>query len=326
MSARKITLSKALNEALIQSMERDPDVFVLGQDVARMGGDFGITQGIWQRWPERAMDMPLSEQAIIGLCVGAAATGLRPVAEIMFADFMGCCYDQVVNNAAKLRFMYNGEAGAQLVIRTSTGGGIRCAYHHSQCVESWFMNIPGLVIVAPSSPYEAKGLLASAIRSDDPVIFLEHKAMYNMRGEVPEEYYELPLFQAETKRAGSDVTVVASMKMCQLALEAAGVLEGKGIQAEVIDPRTLFPYDRETIASSVARTGRLVVVQEGPGSMGYGVDVSARMAEDLFEYLRAPVRRVTSRDVPVAFAPVMEDFVLPGTEDVVAAVEETVGY
>lgn len=324
---RKLSFSKALNEALHQSMERDENVFIIGEDVAKMGGDFGITQGIWQKWPERAYDTPLSEQAIIGLCSGAAALGLRPVAEIMFADFLGVCFDQIVNNAAKMNFMYGGEASAAITVRASTGGGIRCAYHHSQCVEPWLMNIPGLVVVAPSTPYEAKGLLNASIRDNNPVIFLEHKGLYNVKGEVPQDYYELPLYQAEVKRQGSDVTVVATMMMTDLALKAAEQLAQEGISVEVIDPRTLFPLDKETIIQSVGRTGRLVVVQEGPQFMGSGAELGAIAAsEELFEYLKAPVKRVTSEDVPTAYAPCMEDFIMPNLDKVLRAIRSTVEY
>ena len=324
---RKLSFSKALNEALHQSMERDENVFIIGEDVAKMGGDFGITQGIWHKWPERAYDTPLSEQAIIGLCTSAAALGLRPVAEIMFADFLGVCFDQIVNNAAKLNFMYGGEASAAITVRASTGGGIRCAYHHSQCVEPWLMNVPGLVIVAPSTPYEAKGLLNASIRDNNPVIFLEHKGLYNVKGEVPQDYYELPLYQAEIKRKGTDVTVVATMMMTDLALKAADQLEKEGISVEVIDPRTLFPLDRETIIQSVGRTGRLVVVQEGPQFMGFGAELGAMAAsEELFEYLKAPIKRITSEDVPTAYAPCMEDFIMPNLDKVLRGIRSTVEY
>lgn len=324
---RKLSFSKALNEALHQSMELDENVFIIGEDVAKMGGDFGITQGIWHKWPNRAYDTPLSEQAIIGLCSSAAALGLRPVAEIMFADFLGVCFDQIVNNAAKMNFMYGGEASAAITVRASTGGGIRCAYHHSQCVEPWLMNVPGLVIVAPSTPYEAKGLLNASIRDNNPVIFLEHKGLYNVKGEVPQEYYELPLYQAEVKRKGTDVTVVATMMMTDLALKAADRLEKEGISVEVIDPRTLFPLDKETIIQSVGRTGRLVVVQEGPQFMGFGAELSAIAAsEELFEYLKAPVKRITSEDVPTAYAPCMEDFIMPNLDKVLRGIRSTVEY
>jgi len=206
--SRIISYGKAINEALHQEMERDDSVFILGEDVAKMGGDFGITQGIWHRWPHRAKDTALSEQAIIGLANGAAICGLRPVPEIMFADFITCCYDQLVNNAAKLNFMYNGKAHCPITVRTVQGAGIRCAYHHSQNVEAWLMNVPGLVIVMPTTPYEAKGLLISSIRNNNPVVFLEHKLLYNTKGEVPEEPYTIDLYKAEIEREGKDITIV----------------------------------------------------------------------------------------------------------------------
>lgn len=324
--SRKLSFSKAINEALHQVMEQDESVFVLGEDVAKMGGDFGITQGIWHRWPERAFDTALSEQAIIGLSCGAAVCGLRPVAELMFADFAGVCYDQLVNNAAKLRFMYEGQAGAQMVVRAVTGSGIRCAYHHSQSVEPWFMNIPGLVIVAPTTPYEAKGLLISSIKNNNPVIFLEHKLLYNMKGEVPEEPYELPLFQCYTEQEGDDLTIVASLAMVRKAKKAAAELEKEGVSVEVINPRTLFPLDKETIRRSAAKTGRLVIFQEGPKFMGAGAEISAMLTEDLFEYLAAPIRRVTSLDVPVAFSPGLEDYVNPTDDYALQVCREVLDY
>lgn len=324
--SREIAFAKALNEALMESMEMDENVIVIGEDVAKMGGDFGITRGLWQRWPERTKDTPLSEQAIIGLCTSAAVCGLRPVAEIMFADFFGVCYDQIVNNAAKIHFMYNGEATASMVIRASTGGGINCAYHHSQCVEPWFMNVPGLVIVAPSTPYEAKGLLNAAIKDDNPVIFLEHKGLYNIKGEVPKEYYELPLYKGQVKREGTDVTVVATMLTTGMALEAAEELAAEGISVEVVDPLTLFPLDKDTIIQSVAKTGRLLVAQEGPKFMGAAAEISAMVCEDLFEYLKAPVKRVTSEDVPTAYAPCMEEFILPNKEKIKAGIKSLLDW
>jgi pyruvate dehydrogenase E1 component beta subunit len=326
MAARTLTFTKALNEAIHQAMDRDPSVFIIGEDVAKMGGDFGVTQGVWHRWPERAFDTALSESAILGLSTMAGACGLRPVAELMFADFSAVCFDQLVNNAAKLRFMYNGQAGAQMVVRAVTGSGIRCAYHHSQCVEPWFMNVPGLVIVAPSSPYEAKGLLMSSIGNDNPVLFLEHKMLYNMKGEVPEEPYELPLYKCHVEREGEHLTVVATMAMMGMARKAAQELEKEGIEVEIINPRTLFPLDKETIRDSVAKTGRLVILQEGPKFMGAGAEIGAMVAEDVFEYLAAPIRRVTSLDVPVAFSPGLEDYVNPTIDQALAACRATLKF
>ena len=324
--SRTISFSKAINEGLHQEMEHDENVFILGEDVAKMGGDFGVTQGIWQKWPDRARDTALSESAIIGLACGASVCGLRPVAEIMFADFIGVCFDQIVNNVAKLRYMYNGKAGGQMVIRAITGGGIRCAYHHSQCVEAWLMNTPGLVIVAPATPYEAKGLLISSIRNNNPVIFLEHKLLYNSKGDVPEESYEIPLYEAEIVEEGEDVTIVAAMSMLPMARKVAEDLRSEDISCEIINPRTIFPLDRKTIIESVAKTGRLVIAQEGPRVLGYAAEVSAMISEDLFEYLEAPIRRVTSLDTPMPFAPNLEDFVLPKLEELRRAVVETVRY
>ncbi len=324
--ARTLSFSKAINEALHQEMERDESVFILGEDVAKMGGDFGITQGIWLKWPERAKDTALSEAAIIGLSVGSAVSGLRPVAELMFADFVTVCYDQLVNNAAKVNFMYEGKASCPIVVRAVTGSGIRCAYHHSQCIEPWLMNVPGLIIVAPASPYEAKGLLASAIRNNDPIVFLEHKLLYNQKGEVPEEPYEIPLFTAEVELEGDDITIVATMRMLDLAHKAAVVLEKDGVGAEIIDPRTLFPMDKKTIVESVAKTGRLVIVQEGPRVMGFAAEVSAMVGEDVFEYLRSPIKRVTSLDVPVAFSPGLEDYINPTVDHVVSACRDVMAF
>jgi pyruvate dehydrogenase E1 component beta subunit len=326
MATRTLTYTKALNEALHQSMDLDPSVFIIGEDVAKMGGDFGVTQGLWHRWPERAFDTALSESAIIGLSAMAGVCGLRPVAELMFADFSGVCFDQLVNNAAKLRFMYNGQAGAQMVVRAVTGGGIRCAYHHSQCVEPWFMNVPGLVIVAPATPFEAKGLLMAAIKNNDPVLFLEHKLLYNTKGDVPEAPYELPLFKCHVEEEGDDLTVVATMAMVGLAKKAAAELRKEGVHVEIINPRTLFPLDKETIRDSVAKTGRLVVMQEGPKFMGAAAEIGAMVAEDVFEYLAAPLRRVTSLDVPVAFSPGLEDYINPTLDRALEACRATLRY
>lgn len=321
-----ISYAKAINEALHQSMERDPDVFCLGEDVAKMGGDFGITQGIYHRWPNRIFDTPLSEAAFMGLCNGAASVGLRPVPEIMFADFLGVCYDQIVNNAAKMNFMYQGEAHCPITVRAVQGAGIRCAYHHSACVETWFMNTPGLVVVCPTTPYEAKGMMNAAIRNDNPVIFLEHKLLYNTKGEVPEEYYEVPLYQAEVEREGEDVTILAMQTTLALAHKAAAELAENGVSAEIIDLRTILPYDKDTVIESVSKTGRLVIAQEGPKCGGWAGELSAMIAEDLFEYLLAPIKRVTSLDVPLAFAPDMEDYVLPKAGQIVTACETLMKY
>ena len=294
--SRKLSYTKAINEAMHQEMERDENVFVLGEDVGRMGGDFGLTQGLWLKWPDRVIDTALSEQAIVGVANGAAIAGLRPVAEIMFADFAGCCFDQIVNSSAKLNFMFQEEANCPVTIRMPQGAGIRCAYHHSATVESWFLNTPGLVIVSPANPYEAKGLLISAIRSNDPVLFLEHKMLLNVRGEVPEEPYALPLGKGVIEREGKDVTIVALQITVGMALKAAEELEKQGISAEVINLRTIKPYDEQIIAESVAKTNRLVIAQEGPKVGGWAAEIGAMVTEKYFEYLAAPVERVTCLD------------------------------
>ena len=324
--SRKLSYTKAINEAMHQEMERDENVFVLGEDVGRMGGDFGLTQGLWQKWPDRVIDTALSEQAIVGVANGAAIAGLRPVAEIMFADFAGCCFDQIVNSSAKLNFMFQEEANCPVTIRMPQGAGIRCAYHHSATVESWFLNTPGLVIVSPANPYEAKGLLISAIRSNDPVLFLEHKMLLNVRGEVPEEPYALPLGKGVIEREGKDVTIVALQITVGMALKAAEELEKQGISAEVINLRTIKPYDEQIIAESVAKTNRLVIAQEGPKVGGWAAEIGAMVTEKYFEYLAAPVERVTCLDIPVSFAPSLEDYYMLTPEDIVKACKKTVEF
>jgi pyruvate dehydrogenase E1 component beta subunit len=244
----------------------------------------------------------------------------------MFADFVGVCYDQIVNNAAKIHFMYNGQASCPMVVRAVTGGGIRCAYHHSQCIEPWLGNVPGLVIVAPATPYEAKGMLISSIKNNDPVIFLEHKLLYNNKGEVPEEPYEVELFKAEIEREGNDITIVATMRMLDFAHKAAAELDKGGVSVEIIDPRTLYPIDKKTIIESVAKTGRLVIVQEGPKVQGYGAEIGAMVSEELFEYLKSPIKRVTNLNVPIAFSPGLEDYVMVKPEHVVTACREVMEF
>ncbi len=323
---RLLSYGMAINEALHQAMEKDDRVFILGEDVAKMGGDFGITKGIYHKWPDRIKDTALSESAIIGLANGAALCGLRPVAEIMFADFLGVCIDQLINNAAKLNFMFSGKVHCPITVRAVQGAGIRCAYHHSSCVEPWLIHTPGLVVVCPSTPYEAKGLLMASINNENPVVFLEHKMLYNVKGEVPEEPYEIPLFQAEVEREGKDITIIAMQTTLPMAHKAADEMAKEGVSVEIIDPRTIFPLDKETIIKSVAKTGRLVIAQEGPRASGWASEISAMLCEDLFEYLAAPIKRVTSIDAPVAFAPVLEDFILPKTEGVIKACREVMEF
>jgi pyruvate dehydrogenase E1 component beta subunit len=312
---------QALNEALHQVMEAHPEVFLLGEDIGKMGGDFGVTRGLWQRFGgERVRDTPLSEAAIIGAAVGAGMVGMRPVAEIMIADHISTCFDQVVNNAAKMHYMFNGQFKAPIVIRTATGGGFGGGPHHSQSIEGWFMNVPGLVIVGPSNPADAKGLLAASILSDNPVLFLEHKGLYGMKGEVPDALYTLPLGRAQVAREGQDVTIVATMKMVVEALAAAEALAQEGIQAEVVDLRTLRPWDRPAVLASVRKTRRAVVAMEAPRLGGPAAEISATLAEELFGTLLAPVQRLGAQDAPIPMAPVLEQALLPGRKDIVAAV------
>lgn len=320
-TTRTRTFVQALNEALDIAMARDPNVYMLGEDIGEMGGDFGVTRGLWAKYGDaRVRDTPLSEAAIIGASVGSAMLGMRPVAEIMFADFIGECYDQLVNNAAKMHYMFDGQFKAPIVVRTACGGGFGGGPHHSQSVEGWFLNVPGIVLVAPSTPADAKGLLLASIENDNPIIFLEHKALYRIKGEVPEGYYTTPLRKAAVARAGSDVTVVATMKLVHEALAAAAELEKEGVSVEVIDLRTIRPYDAETVLESVRKTGRAVVANEAPKIGGLAAELSATISEECFHDLKAPVARVAGLDTPIPFSLVLEKYILPGKEQVIAGI------
>lgn len=322
-AVRVRTYVQALNEALDLAMTQDPSVFLLGEDIGRMGGDFGVTRGLFDKFgAERVRDTPLSEAAIVGICVGASMVGMRPVAEIMFADFLGECYDQLVNNAAKMHYMFDGQFKAPLVVRTAAGGGFGGGPHHSQSVEGWFMNVPGLVVVAPATPADAKGLLAASIENDNPVLFLEHKGLYRIKGEVPEGYYTTPLRQAAVRREGRDVTIVTAMKLVHDALAAAEALAQDGIEAEVIDLRTLRPYDAETLIASVNKTGRAVVATEAPKMGGLAAELSATLSEECFSRLKAPVVRVAGLDTPIPFSVPLEKLILPGKDDIIAGVRQ----
>jgi pyruvate/2-oxoglutarate/acetoin dehydrogenase E1 component len=320
-ATRTRTFVQALTEALDLALERDPNVYLLGEDIGAMGGDFGVTRGLWAKYGDaRVRDTPLSEAAIIGTAVGSAMLGMRPVAEIMFADFIGECYDQLVNNAAKMHYMFDGQFKAPLVVRTACGGGFGGGPHHSQSVEGWFLNVPGIVLVAPATPADAKGLLLASIENDNPIIFLEHKALYRIKGDVPEGYYTTPLRQAVVARAGSDVTVVAAMKMVHEALTAAAELAQEGVSVEVIDLRTIRPYDAETVLESVRKTGRAVVATEAPKLGGLAAELSATIGEECFHDLKAPVMRVAGLDTPIPFSLVLEKYILPGKEQVIAGI------
>jgi len=315
------TMAEAINEALHAEMTRDERVFVMGEDVSLIGGIFGVTRGLRDKFGEdRVRDTPISEAGFLGAGVGAAIAGMRPIVEIQIWDFIAVAMDQVVNQAAKFRYMLGGGPTVPLVIRGPQGGGIRLAAQHSQCLEAWFAHVPGLVVVAPSTPYDAKGLLISAIRDDNPVIFLEHKALYAAKGPVPAEPYAIPLGLADVKREGTDVTVVATQAMVARALAAAADLEKDGISVEVIDPRTLVPLDEATILASVRKTHRLVVAHEAVKRGGFGAELAAIVAEKAIDDLDAPVVRVGARAVPIPYNDVLERATIPSQADIAEAI------
>lgn len=308
---REITYRDALKEALREEMRRDERVFLLGEDIADpFGGAYKVTQGLSTEFGEdRVMQTPISELGFVGAAVGAALTGLRPVVELMYIDFSTMAMDQIANQAAKIRYMSGGQAKVPLVIRTQGGLGRSSAAHHAQSLEAWFVHLPGILVAMPSTPFDAKGLLKTAIRLDDPVMFIEHKLLYNQKGPVPEEEYTIPFGVADIKREGSDCTVVATSMVVIKALRAAEMLEKEGISVEVIDPRTLFPLDIETIVRSVQKTSRLVVAHEAVERCGFAAEVVAQIAEKAFGYIDAPIQRVCAPSVPTPFARHLEDFI-----------------
>jgi pyruvate/2-oxoglutarate/acetoin dehydrogenase E1 component len=319
---RQITYAEALNEAIREEMRRDATVFVMGEDVAGWGGGgvFGVTKGLVEEFgAERVRDTPISEEAIAAVAIGAAATGSRPIAEIMYVDFIGLAMEPIVNQAAKLRYMFGGKARVPIVIRAQEGAGRGNAAQHSQSLEAWFCHIPGLKVVTPSTPADAKGLLKSAIRDNNPVIFLEHKALYFTKGAVPEGDIAIPLGVADIKRQGKDLTIVGVHTMVGKALKAAEILAEEGIDVEVVDPRTLVPLDQQTIVDSVKKTGRLIVSHEAYTNAGYGAEIISRVVESAFDYLDAPPLRVCARDVPMPYNAILETAALPQIEDLVAA-------
>jgi pyruvate/2-oxoglutarate/acetoin dehydrogenase E1 component len=323
MAIRELTYRQALNEALHEEMARDPSVCVLGEDVGSYGGPFQVTRGLYDRFGEkRVRDTPISEEGFVGIAVGAAMTGLRPVVEILYIDFSTLAMDQIVNQAAKAHYMFGGKARVPLVIRTQGGGGRGNAAQHSQSLEMWYVHVPGLIVVQPSTPYDAKGLLKTAIRDDNPVVFIEHKLLYNTTGPVPEEEYLVPLGAAACRRSGSDVTIVATSRMVLFALDAAEALARQGIEAEVIDPRTLKPLDVQAIVRSVQKTGRLVVVNEGHRTGGFTAEVAARVQREAFDWLDAPIVQVATEDVPLPYSGRLELEAIPGERDIVNAVLE----
>ena len=320
---RTMTYSEALNEALREEMRRDPTVFVMGEDVAVWGGGgvFGVTKGLVEEFgPERIRDTPISEEIIAAAAVGAAATGTRPVAEIMYVDFIGLSMEPIVNQAAKMRYMFGGKIALPMVVRAQEGAGRGNAAQHSQSLEAWFAHIPGLKVAVPSTPADAKGLLKTAIRDDNPVIFLEHKVLYFTKGEVPEGDYTIPFGVADVKREGTDVTVVGIHTQVLEALKAAEELEAEGISVEVIDPRTVSPLDIDTIVTSVKKTGRLVVSHQAYEQGGVGGEIIARVVDAAFDYLDAPPRRVCGKNVPIPYAESLEREALPYSDDIVEAI------
>ncbi|MGB8780753.1 MAG: alpha-ketoacid dehydrogenase subunit beta [Candidatus Bathyarchaeia archaeon] len=323
---RRISYREALREALREEMRRDPTVFLLGEDIGRYwGGAFKVTEGLAAEFgDERVRDTPISESAIIGTAVGAAITGMRPVAEIMFGDLTALAMDQIANQAAKIRYMFGGQASCPMVIRTPFGAGVNIASHHSQSLEAWFMHVPGLYVAVPSTPYDAKGLLKTAIRGNNPVFFCEHKMLYPVEGDVPEEECLIPFGVADVKREGSDATVVATMFMVHKALAATESLEKEGISVEVVDPRTLTPLDKRTIVNSVKKTGRIVIVSEDCKTAGVSAEIAAVVAEEAIDYLDAPIKRVTAPDTPIPFSPPLEQFVIPNEKAIIRAVKEVV--
>jgi len=325
MGERMITFAEALNEALDQMMAKDEKVIVMGEDVGVYGGVFGVTKGLIEKYgPERVRDTPIAESGFIGAGIGAAAVGYRPVVELMFIDFLGVAFDQIYNQAAKMRYMFGGRAKIPLVLRTVAGAGFSAAAQHSQSLHSIFVHVPGLKVVMPSTPYDAKGLLISSIKDDDPVIFIEHKGLYGIKGPVPKDEYEVPLGVADVKRKGKDVTIIATAAMVHKSLRVAEKLAKEGIDIEVVDPRSLKPLDLDTILGSIKKTGRLVVVDEGYPRCGFATDIAAIAASMAFRDLKAPVKLVTPPDTPVPFSPALEPEWMPSENDIEKAVRKTV--
>ena len=323
-SSRELTIQDALNEALRMEMRRDERVFCMGEDIAIYGGAYGVTKGLLEEFgAERVRDTAISEAAIIGAGVGAAMTGMRPVVELMYVDFAGIAMDQIYNQAAKIRYMFGGKAKVPLVIRTQGGTGKQIAAQHSNSLEAWFLHIPGLKTVMPSTPYDAKGLLISAIRDDNPVMFIEHKAIYNEKGPCPEGDYTVPIGKAAIRRPGTDATIVSYSRMALRSMSAAETLAGEGISCEVIDLRTISPWDTHAVVESVAKTHRVVIVEEGTRTGGVGAEISARIMELAFDELDAPVERVAGVDTVIPASATLEAAAIPNVESIIAAVRRT---
>ncbi|MCW2963978.1 MAG: alpha-ketoacid dehydrogenase subunit beta [Actinomycetia bacterium] len=322
----EITYREAVRDALGKAMRKDEDVFIMGEDIAEMGGSMAVTQGLLEEFgPERVRNTPISEMAIVGAGIGAAMAGMRPIVEIMYEDFLTLSLEQIVNQAAKHRYMSGGQLTVPLTIRTQGGAGWSPGAQHAQQLEAWLVHVPGLKVVYPSTPEDVRGLLWTSIYDDNPIIFFEHRLLYPVKGDVPEEIEPIPLGKARTIREGTDVTVIAIGPLVHRALDAAKQAEDEGISVEVIDPRTLQPLDEDSIVASVKKTNRAVVAHEAVTRMGFGAEVTSVLQYKAFDYLDAPIERVGAKFAPLAFAPVMEQFIIPHAEDVLAAIKRTVG-
>lgn len=321
---REITYLEAIREAMTQEMERDSRVFMIGEDIGEYGGAFQVSYGMLEKFgPERILDTPITELALTGAATGAALIGMRPIAEIMFMDFTTLASEQLVNQAAKLRFMFGGQITVPLVLRTPAGSGTGAAEHHSQSFENWFVHVPGLKVVMPTTPYDAKGLLIASIRDDNPVVFIEHKLLYKTKGDVPEDLYEIPLGKADVKREGKDLTIIATSIMVQRSLQAAEELVNDGIDVEIVDPRTLRPLDTETIVNSVKKTGKVLIVHEAVKTGGFGGELAGVIAEsEAFGYLDAPILRLAGREVPIPYNRNLELKAVPQVEDIIEKARE----
>jgi acetoin:2,6-dichlorophenolindophenol oxidoreductase subunit beta len=310
----------AIKEAMEEEMDRDESVFLIGEDVGLAGGSFGASKGLYEKFgPERVIDTPISEQGFTSIAAGAASCGLRPIVEIMFMDFVTCCMDSIVNQVAKMRYMFGNQYTVPIVIRMPEGGGLNAGPQHSQCLEAWFAHVPGLKVVMAANPYDVKGLLKSAVRDDNPVIFIENKTLHAMKGSVPEEEYLVPLGKADVKREGTDVTIVSASRLVNESLKAAQDLSGEGISVEVVDLMTIQPWDKETVYRSVGKTHRLVIAHEAVKQFGFGAEIAAAAAEDILDELDAPIVRVGAPFVPASYS--LEKHYVPNAGDVAAAVK-----
>jgi len=323
---REIAYRDALREAIREEMLRDEKIFLLGEDIADLGGGFKVTAGLADEFGRaRVRNTPISEAAIVGAALGASLVGMRPIVDLTYIDFTTIAMDQIVNQSAKVRYMFGGKAKASLVIRVMAGGGRASAAQHGQSLEAWYTHVPGLKVVMPSTPYDVKGLLKASIQDDNPVMFIEHMLLYNEKGPVPEEDYLVPIGKADIKREGKDVTLVATSRMVLRALKAAELLAKDGIEAEVVDPRTLVPLDEETILKSVKKTSKLVIIHEACKRSGYGAEIAATVAEKAFYDLDAPIKRIAAANTPLPFAPKLENFVIPDEQSIVKGVRELFG-